>query len=110
MSDEVATGDDPEDGNDIELAGEYAGGPAHPDSDDEDDDEAAKKRAQSAAAQQNGSTRRGTQGANEVMFSVGDEEDDEHEQSRPSRPSRADNASQETLLADVNPKSTVKND
>lgn len=100
MSDEVATGDDG--GEDIELAGEYAGGPAHPDdSDDEDEDGSgtkaeARKRALAASAAASsvpaGAGSRGPPPAydaqphsgrsehdSEVMFSLGDGEDEDDE-------------------------------
>ncbi|CAO1633897.1 unnamed protein product [Sympodiomycopsis kandeliae] len=131
MSDEVATGDDPE-GGDIELAGEYAGGPAHPDDSDDEDDEAAKRRATEARTNSHNSAQEpappysqrtddATNDRNEVMFSVGDEDEDDREDSvsRDQRSSRIGegqglmhgiNASEETLMPDVAAKSSVKKD
>lgn len=121
MSDEIATGDDPEDAGDIELAGEYAGGPAHPDDSDDEDDEAAKRRRQQSAAegtatttappQQQQQQRTRAHEADEVMFSVGDddEDDEHHKKQQRVMSSGGNNASEETLLADVN-KSDVKKD
>jgi hypothetical protein len=116
MSDEVATGDDP-DGNDMEMGGEFAG-PAHAGEDSDDEDEAAKrrKRTQQAATATPGEQAAGTSSAappayeglsgrksadesGEVMFSLGDDDDEEGAARRASTPPPSRTREQEGLLS-----------
>jgi hypothetical protein len=125
MSDELATGDDPE-GGDMELGGAYAGFEQHgDDSDDEDDRKKTRTTGTGAGAQtSNGGPSSSTAGPpayeadpnggvgeeSVVMFSVGDEDEEDQSMSsvggrssgRPGhRPTdtRHGNESEETLMA-----------
>lgn len=124
MSDEVATGEGDVD-DAMEMGGQFAGGPAHPDDEDDEDDEDAAKRKQTteprAAAPRSSASASGAppaynanagrENSSELVFSLGEDDDDDSTMSPPraqrARASRggdegeglmpAGNASEETL-------------